>query len=531
MSYITYKQADSRWGSKNYNGSSSMATAGCGPTSVAMLAYAVDGKTTPLDTMKFMQKNGYAIRNNGTAWAGIPACMKAFGLQDVKEVVKMADVWSYLSKGYCADFLFGRGSRGGITWTSSGHYVAVTDYKVKDNKHYLYTRDSGGRNHTGWYCYETQMKGLIPKIWVGKVVAKTSTNSTPIVSTPIKKPTTKYSDIIAKPTIKFNYTGDNVKNLQKFLNWYFGTKKLTIDGFCGSQTVSAIKGFQKAEGIPDDGIYGKKSYEKANTYKQNTNAQKDSTSISDKSKTKKSYTGSFPDLIVHSGQKIAYAAIELAYSKGTPKKTYTYGKGHATLAFQKAINQVYPNRSSWSKQCQAGASCDVGAGTVIRYSGIDTKIPRGLEEQIPHLQKSNIFKKTALTKTSEMKAGDVGVYIGKTKGAHIWIGIGNKLIAEANHTAKYFLHIDTDNYTSSGKKTWGIYRPCVASFIKKGDKGTEVLKLQKFLNWFGDYKLKEDGDCGIKTDAAIKDFQRKTDLSVDGYFGKESLQKAMSIEK
>ena len=30
MGYITYKQADSRWGSKNYNGSSTMAQAGCG---------------------------------------------------------------------------------------------------------------------------------------------------------------------------------------------------------------------------------------------------------------------------------------------------------------------------------------------------------------------------------------------------------------------------------------------------------------------------------------------------------------------
>lgn len=169
MGYITYKQYDSRWGSKNYNGSSSMATAGCGPTSVAMLAYAVDGKTNPWDVAKFMKKNGYAIRNNGTAWSGIPAAMKYFGLKDVKNVSSMSDVWSYMSKGYCAVFLFRGGSRGGVCWTTGGHYVAVTDYKVQNGKHYLYTRDSGGRNHTGWYAYETTMKGLIPQIWVGKV--------------------------------------------------------------------------------------------------------------------------------------------------------------------------------------------------------------------------------------------------------------------------------------------------------------------------------------------------------------------------
>lgn len=189
MSFITYKQYDSRWGKKNYNGSSNMATAGCGPTSVAMLAYAVDGKTTPIDTMKFMQKNGYAIRNNGTAWAGIPAAIKHFGLTNVKNLTTMPEVWSYLSKdNTCAVFLFSGGSRGGVTWTTAGHYVAVTDYKTKDGKHYLYTRDSGGRGHTGWYCYETQMKGLIPQIWCGTVPKKEKS----------KKTVTKGDKILAK---------------------------------------------------------------------------------------------------------------------------------------------------------------------------------------------------------------------------------------------------------------------------------------------------------------------------------------------
>ena len=193
MSYITYSQSDSRWGSKNYNGSSTMATAGCGPSSVAMLAYAVDGKTTPWDVAKFMQKNGYAIRNNGTAWNGIPVAMKHFGLVEVKNVAEMSHVWNYLSKEFCAVFLFRGGSRGGICWTTAGHYIAVTDYKVKNGNHYLYTRDSGGRGHTGWYCYETQMKGLIPQIWVGKLPKnkKTTKKTTKKSNTTTKKSNNK----------------------------------------------------------------------------------------------------------------------------------------------------------------------------------------------------------------------------------------------------------------------------------------------------------------------------------------------------
>lgn len=240
------------------------------------------------------------------------------------------------------------------------------------------------------------------------------------------------------------------------------------------------------------------------------------------------YSGAIPNLITHSGQKIAYTAKALAYPKGTKKSTYTYGKGKATQAFTDAINKVYPNRSKWSKQCQAGASCDVGAGTVIRYSGYDPLIPRGLEEQIPYLQKSKIWEKTNLTKTSQMKAGDVGIYVGKKKGAHIWICVGDALIAEANHTAKYFLHIDTDSYTNSGKKTWGIYRPCSHTSIRKGDKGTEVIKLQSFLNWAGFNCGNVDGDCGDKTFNAIKLFQQNVGLVVDGIVGSQTITKISS---
>ena len=167
--YKTFLQYDSRWGSKNYNGSSTMAMAGCGPTSVADLAYAVNKKVNPWTVAKFMKENGYAIYNNGTAWSGIPAAMKHFGLKDVKNVSAMSDVFKYIKKRYCAVFLMKAGTRGGVTWTTAGHYIAVTNYKKKNGKHYFYTRDCGGRGHTGWYCYDTKMKGLISQVWVGYV--------------------------------------------------------------------------------------------------------------------------------------------------------------------------------------------------------------------------------------------------------------------------------------------------------------------------------------------------------------------------
>lgn len=54
-----------------------------------------------------------------------------------------------------------------------------------------------------------------------------------------------------------------------------------------------------------------------------------------------------------------------------------------------------------------------------------------------------------------------------------------------------------------------------------GSKGNDVTELQKLLNQNG-YKLDTDGVFGSKTQAAVKDYQSKNNLSVDGIAGKNT---------
>lgn len=263
MSFINYKQADSRWGSKNYNGSSSMAAAGCGPTSCAIIISGRNSKITPLDTMKFMQTHGdathkkFAMYGQGTAWNGIPACLTYFGCEDAHEInvnSSMEKVWELMKKGYVGIFLFN-----GLPWTSAGHYVSVTDYKYENNKHYVYTRDPGGRNRTGWYAYETTMKGRVPKVWLCLLEdIKT-----------VPKPQGKFSYTVPNPTLKKGSKGTAVVNLQRFLNWYCNSS-LKTDGEFGSKTEKFLKIYQKSEGLSYDGIYGNASYTRALTYTNQT---------------------------------------------------------------------------------------------------------------------------------------------------------------------------------------------------------------------------------------------------------------------
>ena len=291
MSFGTYRQYDSRWGKKNYNGSSTYAAAGCGPTSCANILYAINPSITPLTTGNFMKAKGYAIRNNGTAWNGIPACLKNFGAKDVRQVDKMADVFSYCAKGYVGVFLFRKGTKGGITWTTSGHYIAVTGYKVSNGKHYFRTFDSGSRKHDGWYCYETTMKGLIPRIWLCKVETEV-----------INKPTGKYSGTIPSPTLKKGTKSNAVSQLQTFLNWYHPAWSLKVDGSFGGNTESALISFQRTEGISTDGVYGNQSFNKAKVYLQTTQSTPTQTTTTTSS-TGTVYTGTFPTKTIKKGSK------------------------------------------------------------------------------------------------------------------------------------------------------------------------------------------------------------------------------------
>lgn len=66
---------------------------------------------------------------------------------------------------------------------------------------------------------------------------------------------------------------------------------------------------------------------------------------------------------------------------------------------------------------------------------------------------------------------------------------------------------------------------------KVKDKGEQVKRLQKFLNWAVNAKLSVDGSLGKKTSDAIKKYQKTYGLTVDGFFGKKSLDKAKTIKK
>lgn len=157
-------------------------------------------------------------------------------------------------------------------------------------------------------------------------------------------------------------------------------------------------------------------------------------------------------------ERIAQTAELLAWPYGTSKKKYdktVYGrdrrfsswsqlnKGSApTKAFQVAYDKVRPNHwnlytKKWGNGTSIGASCDVFAGTVVRYAGYDTKMPFGLSGQIPRLKSNSKWKRVSSVKRGDFcnRNGHSSIYIGNGKVAQAGYG-GQKL------GGRVFGHVD-----------------------------------------------------------------------------------------
>lgn len=168
MNKTVFNQLDTRWSGLPYpNRTYTIGNSGCGCVSVTHLLIETDeySKYTPKDVQPYMKQ--FATYGDGTTWAGLTNSLKHYGF-NVRVPAKMSDAFNFLGKAkYKMGLLSMRGgSKGGITFTTIGHIMSFVDYKVVNGKHYLYLKDSGGRKNTGWFCYETQMKGLVANIWI-----------------------------------------------------------------------------------------------------------------------------------------------------------------------------------------------------------------------------------------------------------------------------------------------------------------------------------------------------------------------------
>jgi len=170
MNKKIYRQYDSRWGNLPYPSKPyTLSRSGCGCVAVTHCAIERDKykNLTPKDVRKFMVK--YATRGQGTLWSGITKGLEHYGYNvHWRQADTMKDIYKVLSKSLKRGIiLFGSTTApDGTVWTKDGHFIAYTDYKTVKGQHWFYLKDSGGRKHDGWYCYEKSMRGDVRHVWI-----------------------------------------------------------------------------------------------------------------------------------------------------------------------------------------------------------------------------------------------------------------------------------------------------------------------------------------------------------------------------
>ena len=278
------------------------------------------------------------------------------------------------------------------------------------------------------------------KIYSDSAVIASATATPKVTATP--KPTA--TPAIPDRSLRSGDTGNDVKTLQKRLKElkYY---RSTIDGKMGRTTVAALKEFQKAHGLEDDGVAGPATYailfsDQAITKGTTPSPQPTDTPAADKGTT----SASWPTLRKNdSGDAVAQlqeALISLGYLTGKADGNYGTKTMEAVKAFQK----------------NNGLTADGTAGEQTQKA----------------------------------------LYSGNTK----------KAASQATATPKV-----TDAPASSN------------GTLKVGSTGADVKSLQQKLIELGYLAGKADGIYGSKTAAAVKAYQKAKKLKADGIAGQQTL--------
>lgn len=117
--FVNYYQTDY---SESYGYGSTIASAGCGPTSMAMVLTYLKGESIdPVETANWSLNNGHRVKNNGTAWGFFNAIADEYGVNSTQMGVSSSNITSNLQDGNMVIMSMGPGH-----FTNGGHYIVLT---------------------------------------------------------------------------------------------------------------------------------------------------------------------------------------------------------------------------------------------------------------------------------------------------------------------------------------------------------------------------------------------------------------------
>ena len=154
---VYYSQYDEPWASLDYN-QATLAQAGCGPTSAAMLLSSVTGQSvTPKDAMEFSLANGHRIVGNGTDWTFFNDIGSKYGV-NFTQTADYNALSSALAQGRPA-ILSGQGAK---PFTKGGHFIMAVGMDSNGN---VIVNDPSSRDTSKAYPFD-QIASTAAQAWI-----------------------------------------------------------------------------------------------------------------------------------------------------------------------------------------------------------------------------------------------------------------------------------------------------------------------------------------------------------------------------
>lgn len=357
-------------------------------------------------------------------------------------------------------------------------------------------------------------KNTLNKLYSDSAISKRSYDASRATATPkpTKKPTqrptaTATPNLSKDIYLRLGNSGKNVRTLQNRLielGWLAGS----ADGEFGGATEAAVIAFQAREGLWDDGVAGPSTLEELYSNK----AAKTSTVVASVGVTlKEGMNGASVRALQKRLKNLGYydGSLDGDYGAETIAAVKNFQKQNGLSADGKAgtdtLNKIYLSTTDKATSTGNAASSGTVASTgyVTLREGDDSDAVRKLQRKLK----------------------DLGYYSGSVDGDY---GSGTttavKLFQDRND-----LTVDGIAGPQTQRVLYGTNATSIKySSLKEGDRGTAVTNLQYTLYELGYYDGDIDGVFGTTTKDAVRAFQIRNKLSVDGKAGSATMKKLYS---
>ncbi len=317
--------------------------------------------------------------------------------------------------------------------------------------------------------------------------------------------------------LKQGTSGVEVRKLQgrlAELGYYAGG----VDGIYGETTASAVKAFQRANGLSGDGQAGVQTQSKLYSSSARYASSPVATANPDATRT---LTLGMTGNDVYALQE---RLIELRYLTGVADGVFGAETQAALIAFQKNNGLTADGNAGSSTLKKLAGSCKAATRTTPTPAPAGTVTLReGDEGENVYILQAYLF--------------ELGYYTGRIDG---------RFSAETTEAVKAFQRangLTADGIAGKGtqsKLTSGSAIPAGSAdgsgqesvtppqtseltTLRRGDKSAQVMVMQQYLMELGYLSTQPDGQFGAGTERAVKLFQKANGLTADGVAGKGTL--------